>query len=295
MGSISNSEDLRQALRRFLCRSIVPTLLLFSCGQLLAQARRPQVVPTPGNLRLEGRIHTETGTALADYRVVVRHSTMDFERGVVTRPDGRFVLQGLAAGSYTLIAERFTFPRIELEDIQVGPGETDFLEIEVRVSDSTSTFRLIRPGSTAAGVSDERTERNPSSTLQRPPDPEPEPVPRVFPESVPPDYKAAGAVGKGRNRTEIPANPDFEPVTDRWRLGLPQWHRYPDTDNRNPITEGHWWDPYDQHVLKGDYPLLGNDWFLALTATSFSSFEYRKLPVVSNPTSQNPGSAQFFQ
>ncbi len=254
---------------------MIPTLLLFSCGGLLAQARRPQIVPPRGNLRLERRIHADTGTALADYRVVVRHSTLDFERGVITRPDGRFVLGGLAAGFYTLIAERFSFPRIELENIQVGPNETDFLDIEVSVSDSASTFRLIRPGSTA-GPASPSTARNPASTLQRPPDPAPEPVPRVFPDSVPPEYKPAGAVG-ARNRSEIPANPDFEPVTDRWCLGLPQWIRYPSTDNRNPITEGHWWDPYDQHVLKGDYPLLGNDWFLALTATSFSSVEYRKL------------------
>ncbi|TMK43928.1 MAG: hypothetical protein E6G55_11880, partial [Actinobacteria bacterium] len=34
---------------------------------------------------------------------------------------------------------------------------------------------------------------------------------------------------------------DFLPIKDRWRIGY----------------TGRWWDPYNQNVLKGDYPIFG--------------------------------------
>ncbi len=39
--------------------------------------------------------------------------------------------------------------------------------------------------------------------------------------------------------------PTTEPFDDRWRMDLPPYKLN---------TKGHWWDPYNQNVLKGDYP-----------------------------------------
>ena len=65
---------------------------------------------------------------------------------------------------------------------------------------------------------------------------------------------------------------DFLPVPDRWRIGFPTWDRYPPSKpGEYPYRLGHWWDPYDQNLLKGDYPIWGQHTFLDLTAVSDTS------------------------
>ncbi|MFP6763946.1 MAG: hypothetical protein VB858_10015, partial [Planctomycetaceae bacterium] len=62
----------------------------------------------------------------------------------------------------------------------------------------------------------------------------------------------------------------FVPQPDRWRIGYEKWDRYgtdhPWVDDY-PGIEGHWWDPYNQNVLKGDFPIIGQHTFFNLTAT----------------------------
>src|SRR5262249_15658587 len=89
------------------------------------------------------------------------------------------------------------------------------------------------------------------------------------------------------------------PIEDRWRLGFPQWDRYgkghpPAGDY--PYVEGHWWDPFNQNVLKGDYPIIGQHTFLEITATSFSIFEVRQIPTPTTPfeSTTNPFQQDFF-
>ena len=53
-----------------------------------------------------------------------------------------------------------------------------------------------------------------------------------------------------------PIYPATEPVDDRWKLELPPYKLN---------SKGHWWDPYNQNWLKGDFPFLGEDIFLKLT------------------------------
>ncbi|MDX1515749.1 MAG: hypothetical protein R3288_02860 [Woeseiaceae bacterium] len=73
--------------------------------------------------------------------------------------------------------------------------------------------------------------------------------------------------------------PDFAVVSDRWRivsaLGYPE----------------RLWDPYSgNNVLKGDRPLFGDDWFIALSAISDATFESRRIPTpVAIPASPAPG------
>ena len=99
--------------------------------------------------------------------------------------------------------------------------------------------------------------------------------------------------------SEIQTTSRFDPVNDRWRLGMPEYDRYgkghPALDDY-PGIEGVWWDPYNQNVLKGDYPVLGKDKFLRLTGKSLSLFEGRQLPTPTTPfeATRDPGSAEFF-
>ena len=82
---------------------------------------------------------------------------------------------------------------------------------------------------------------------------------------------------------------EFLPVPDRWNLNLPEWDRY-GARGDYPYVTGHWWDPYNQNVLKGDYPVLGKRTFFTFTGVSDSLLEGRNLPVPSGVSTERPGS-----
>ncbi|HEY2148260.1 MAG TPA: hypothetical protein VGH32_10010, partial [Pirellulales bacterium] len=90
---------------------------------------------------------------------------------------------------------------------------------------------------------------------------------------------------------------DFVPIEDRWRIGFTPWDRYDKghpLDDDYPFVPGDKWDSYNQNVLKGDYPLIGQHTFLNITATSFTQFETRQVPTPSGESSANPGETEFF-
>jgi hypothetical protein len=108
-------------------------------------------------------------------------------------------------------------------------------------------------------------------------------------------FKPLGVRGltPGENGAGIdqpPANKDqsnYYPVPDRWRVGIPG--DYVQQTRNDSI-----FDPYGQNVLKGDYPVLGQDKFLIFTGTSDTLFEARKLPSPSGISTARPGSDEFF-
>lgn len=71
---------------------------------------------------------------------------------------------------------------------------------------------------------------------------------------------------------------NFIPIRDRWRIGY----------------AGGLLDPYAQNVLKGDYPVLGQNVFFNFTGISDSLFEARKLPTPQGVSRERSGSAEFF-
>ena len=91
--------------------------------------------------------------------------------------------------------------------------------------------------------------------------------------------------------------PDRRETRDRWRIGFPEYDRYGDRGARGrdiPFKRGRWWDPYNQSVLKGDYPIKGNDIFMVLSAVSSTTIEQRRAPTPSGASADEPGSAEFF-
>ncbi|HXQ71373.1 MAG TPA: carboxypeptidase-like regulatory domain-containing protein [Pyrinomonadaceae bacterium] len=84
---------------------------------------------------------------------------------------------------------------------------------------------------------------------------------------------------------------------DRWRITFPEYDRYGDRGARGrdiPFKRGRWWDPYNQNVLKGDYPIKGDKLFMILTAVSATNVEQRRAPTPSGVSSVNPISGEFF-
>ncbi|MGQ0793519.1 MAG: hypothetical protein ACT4NX_05455 [Deltaproteobacteria bacterium] len=67
-------------------------------------------------------------------------------------------------------------------------------------------------------------------------------------------------------------------ILDRWRLLY----------NRNLI------DPYNQNVLKGDYPVIGDEIFFSFTGISDTLFEFREIPTIVGPSAGSSGSFGFF-
>ncbi|RUL88359.1 hypothetical protein [Tautonia sociabilis] len=115
-----------------------------------------------------------------------------------------------------------------------------------------------------------------------------------------PFFPTPGFAGKsGVIPSEVQVVDDFVPVEDRWRIGYPFWDRY-DRGNRldddYPYDPGNLLDPFNQNVLKGDYPIIGQHTFLEMTASTIGIYEYRELPTATTPfeSTSRPFEEQFF-
>jgi hypothetical protein len=77
--------------------------------------------------------------------------------------------------------------------------------------------------------------------------------------------------------TQQEGSPQTQKATpDRWRIEFPEYDRYGDRGARGrdiPFKKGRWWDPYNQSVLKGDYPIRGDKLFMILSAVNTTSIE----------------------
>jgi hypothetical protein len=142
-------------------------------------------------------------------------------------------------------------------------------------------------------------ERPLETPRQPPPPPDPAaPEPGPFLET-PVDPPTGFADPSGVAPRDVQASSHFAPVEDRWRIGFPEWDRYgkghPPLDDY-PYAEGHWYDPFNLNVLKGDYPLIGQHTFLNITGISQTDLEGRQVPTQANgfDSTNRPGEFQQF-
>jgi len=86
------------------------------------------------------------------------------------------------------------------------------------------------------------------------------------------------------------------PVPDRWRIGFVPWQRYTsgvvDQPYETPVP--FLWDPYRQSLLKGDLPILNQNIFLDLTASSETVTEFRRVPTASGVSTAVAGEYEFY-
>jgi hypothetical protein len=75
-------------------------------------------------------------------------------------------------------------------------------------------------------------------------------------------------------------------MTDRWRIAPPPYEL--DEKPRGRL------DPYNQNILKGDFPVRGSDTFFVFTGISDTLAESRTLPTPSGVSAAEPGSIGFF-
>ncbi len=186
-----------------------------------------------------------------------------------------------------------------------GPAQSA-TEARVRAPIATESDGL--GGDTVRGSSPERltpTAIPRPGVLSRPIDAQ---VAPLFPESVLlpeaifelPSNPPLGFTGpSGVLPIEDQQSAHFVPIEDRWRIGFPEWDRYgkghPINDDY-PYMPGRWFDPFNQNVLKGDYPILGQHTFLVVTGTANTDFEGRQVPTQTTAfeSTERPFQANFF-
>lgn len=108
-----------------------------------------------------------------------------------------------------------------------------------------------------------------------------------------------GFSGRSSVTPSVSTNIDYRPVEDRWRIGFPTWDRYGrghPLEDQYPFVLGRWFDPYNQNVLKGDYPIIGQHTFLNLTGAFLSVSEARQIPTATTPfeSTARPFQNEFF-
>ncbi|HUS33964.1 MAG TPA: hypothetical protein VM680_01310, partial [Verrucomicrobiae bacterium] len=91
-----------------------------------------------------------------------------------------------------------------------------------------------------------------------------------------------------------PAN--TSPVPDRWRVEFSPWKRYTSGVTELPYENSgtYLWHPYRQSLLKGDAPIIGQDIFLNLTASTQTELEFRRVPTASGVSAAVPGAYEFY-
>lgn len=250
---------------RFL--SILP--LIFIAGHL-------GIIAQPSTGELFGKVTDPDGQPVVGVRVRVTNQTSSETEIVTTKTNGSFHVR-LSNGAYRLSVEppfEARFDRGEVETYGV------FSNV---ICDRTKRICPILENIIIGGESETRIDFVAEKI-------EPAEI------TVPDTGEPTGAAGSPSLPSRPQTLPDRREVRDRWRIGFPEYDRYGDKGARGrdiPFKRNSWYNPYDQNVLKGDYPIIGNDYFMILSGVSTSQIEIRRTPTASNVSANNPNSSYF--
>jgi hypothetical protein len=248
----------------------------------MAAAQQPVSVQDAGsrsNRRIPGTTNRNIFAALMGMVQATDDRTLPGTVIVLTSADGRrssamvggdgvFRIAALPAGLYSLTATAEGFEPLAVPEIKLGSGDVVAIELRLKPSGDTRKRERDIASSPGNGETEELLSyREISRRNLAPLQPEPE--------------------------IALTAENNTVPRPDRWQLDYPHWARYPDRDGEYPVVEGHWYNPFDRNLLKGDYPLFGSV-FLNFTGTSNTLINTRRLYVPSGVSAEHPGSNDFF-
>lgn len=204
---------------------------------------------------------------------------------VMTNADGVFRFIDVPAARYELKITQEGFEPYSEPTLQLGPGQVVDRDIKLKASAGQA------PAGQEQRIPQMPEVKQPGAPQGVPPEPQ-QPAQPPYPGVI--------------QRTEQPAEPTpaapeplppaervFQPQPDRWVIAMPDWDRY-NVGNERPYVRSHTFDPFDRNKLKGDYPVIGNQTFFNLTATSDTFFDGRKLPTPSDVSTAQPGEPGFF-
>jgi hypothetical protein len=227
--------------------------------------------------KLIGTVSDENGKPLAGVSVSITNQTTSETKTAKTRADGRYSFR-LSAGAYRLSAN----PPFEAS---FERGKAREYGIFANVICDPTRKRCVILENILIGA-DAETKIDFVAV----------PV-KTEPINAPNQDDPTGASGKTSIDSEPQNSSSTREVRDRWRIGFPDYDRYGDKGARGrdvPFRRNTWANPYDQNVLKGDYPIFGNNIFMILSATSTTGIEIRRTPSGNNVSSNEPNSNNFF-
>jgi Carboxypeptidase regulatory-like domain len=235
-------------------RACLPLLLALLAASHAARAQGPG--------RLAGVVRDAAKSPVAGARVTAVNQVTSRRRTARTGADGRFEFR-VPPGAYRLLIDAPGAQPFDRENHIVEAGKENAVEVELKPAPED-----------AGGAAADDAASDPTAG-ERP----------------------AGFAGGGTAGSEAQADPREREARDRWRVTFPEYDRYGDAGARGrdiPFRRGRWFNPYDQNLLKGDYPVFGQKVFMILSAAETFGVEQRRTPVPSNLNSARPGSADFF-
>lgn len=240
--------------------------MLLTFGLLLAGGR--DVVLGQSSGRLNGTVRVASGAPVPNVQIVVTNQVTGKWKRTRSNAEGHYSFQ-LAAGAYRV--------RLNAPHVAKFEKDKDYGEFSIPKGAVLENV-IVEPGK-------EVVVDIPLDQLEL------KNIPRSSSD------KPTGHAGDPTVSSQPQIDPGRREARDRWRIGFPEYDRYGDRGGRGrdiPFTRGRWWDPYNQSVLKGDYPIKGNELFMVLSAVSTTLVEQRRAPTPSDVSTDEPGSAEFF-
>lgn len=254
--------------------------LLFSvAGALNGQVQRLPRQTYSNAAAITGIVTTQDGLGLGGVAIILQNLDSGRNLPATTNGDGSFRFLNLTPGRYQIKATRDGFLPFAQGDIKLGPGDVFPLMFTMPAVPSGSDGMREIPRLPDLGPKPPPGPQQPATSSTY----------RNLPSQPPPADE-----GEAKPLSPVPTDDQvFEAVPNRWAYEFPDdYHRYPNFEV--PYVKGHLYDPFNRNKLKGDYPIVGNQTFLDITATSDTFADGRRLPVPSGLGSASPGESQFF-
>ncbi len=242
------------------------------------EQRIPRQAPR-NTAALQGIVRGSPSRGVVGAVIALTNRATGMTRTISTDADGVFRLTDLAPGTYLLLAENPGFENMTRDGLRLDAGDVVTVELTLAPSPATPAAASRLPRMPELGPPLPAGETPPAVAsyreLRRRPDAQPgEEI--VAPEMLP------------------PAQEVFLAMPDRWNVAMPEWNRYGRSGEYPYVRASHWWDPFNQNILKGDKPFFGQQTFLNITATADTLMDERRVPATSNVSSARPGSTDFF-
>ena len=229
-------------------------------GAGIADAQR---IPgqSPGTSSIQGAVRDADERPVGGARVQLRQQPGGAIRETITTGDGIFRFVDVPAGDYTIAVTHAEYQPSTSAVLRLSSSE---------LLTTTVTLQRVEPLAPSA----------PSAPGA--------PVPSVAPVFVRPQPNEAGDATATGSAEHV-----FVPMPDRWNIMMPDWDRY-GVGGEVPYVARRWWDPYNQNLVKGDRPIVGQRTFFTFTGVSDSLIEGRNVPVASGVSTERPNSEAFY-
>ncbi|HTV14949.1 MAG TPA: carboxypeptidase-like regulatory domain-containing protein [Acidobacteriaceae bacterium] len=236
--------------------------------QAAPQRRVPRQMPAAS--ALQGRVLDRDGRPVPGLTVSLAPGSMT----ALTDADGIFRLIGVAPGHYTLAVLEGGAAVFPAQKLAIGASEVVTVQVELGFS---------LPEGPASAIPHTPAEANAS----------------IYREL------SRHALNDGTIVPPLETLPTsgqlYAAMPDRWNIQMPDgrtpnapvYKRY-GGDARSEYVMGHWYDPFNRNVLKGDYPIFGQQTFFTFTGESITALDGRRLPTPSSNYPAGPGEELFF-